>query len=57
MGAIDLSAKGELPLLVSQVTHGDKEHQIYFARQICGDAHHLQLNHVVQTPEETETSA
>lgn len=56
VGAIDLSAEGELPLLVSQVSHGDKEHQIYFARQICGDGHHLQLNHVVQTPGESEPS-
>jgi 7-cyano-7-deazaguanine synthase in queuosine biosynthesis len=56
VGAIDLAAKGELPLLVSQVSHGDKENQVYFARQICGDDHHLQLNHVVDTPGESETS-
>lgn len=56
VGAIDLAAGGELPFLVSQVSHGDKEHQIYFARQICGDGHHLQLNHVVDTPGESDTS-
>jgi len=56
VGAIDLAAKGESPLLVSQVSQGDKAHQTYFARQICGDGHHLQLNHVVKTPGESETS-
>lgn len=56
VGAIDLAAKGESPLLVSQVAHGDKDHQTYFARQISGDGHHLQLNHVVKTPGESETS-
>lgn len=56
IGAIDIVAKGELPLLVSQVSQGDKTHQAYFARQICGDGHHLQLNHIVDTPGESETS-
>ena len=56
VGAIDLSAQGQVPLLVSQVSHGDKEHQSYFARQICGEDHHLQLNHIVRTPGESETS-
>lgn len=56
VGVIDLSAQGESPLLVSQVSQGDKEHQSYFARQICGDGHHLQLNHIVRTPGKSETS-
>lgn len=56
VGAIDLSAQGESPLLVSQVSQGDKEHQSYFAQQVCGDGHHLQLNHIVKTPGESETS-
>ncbi len=56
VGAIDLVAQKELPLLVSQVSKGDKSNQTYFARQICGDDHHLQLNHAVRTPDESETS-
>src|SRR5258706_517014 len=54
-GSIGFAARGELPLLVSQVSKGDKTNQTYFARQICGDDHHLQLNHDVNTPE-SETS-
>jgi 7-cyano-7-deazaguanine synthase in queuosine biosynthesis len=57
VGAIDIAAaQGEMPLLVSQVSKGDKTNQTYFARQICGDEHHLQLNHDVYTPGEAETS-
>lgn len=57
VGAIDLTAnQGELPLLVSQVSKGDKTSQTYFASQIGGHGHHLQLNHDVKTPEESETS-
>jgi hypothetical protein len=56
IGAIDLAAKGESPLLISQVAPGDKVVQTYFASQICGDAHHLQLNHMVRTPGDPETS-
>jgi 7-cyano-7-deazaguanine synthase in queuosine biosynthesis len=56
VGAIDLSSQGQAPLFVSQVSHGDKTTQVYFARQIAGsDGHHLQLNHNVETPE-SETS-
>lgn len=57
VGAIDITAaEGQLPLLVSQVSKGDKMNQTYFAHQICGDNHHLQLNHNVKTPDESETS-
>lgn len=56
VGAIDLSSQGQATLLVSQVSHGDKATQAYFARKITGnDGHHLQLNHKVETPE-SETS-
>lgn len=55
VGGIDLAAAQQLPLLVSQVSRGDAANQIYFARQICGDSHHLQLNHAVRTPD-SETS-
>ena len=56
IGAIDLVDQKELPLLVSQVSKGDKANQSYFAREVCGDSHHLQLNHHVRTPGESETS-
>lgn len=56
IGAIDLSSQGQSPLLVSQIAHGDKTTQVYFAHQITGgDSHHLQLNHNVETPQ-SETS-
>jgi hypothetical protein len=56
IGAIDLAAAQQQPLLVSQVSKGDAANQTYFARQICGDGHHLQLNHDVRTPNDSETS-
>jgi 7-cyano-7-deazaguanine synthase in queuosine biosynthesis len=56
IGAIDLAAAKQLPLLVSQVSKGDAANQTYFARQICGDGHHLQVNHDVRTPNDSETS-
>lgn len=49
-GAIDLAANGKKPLLVSQVSEGDKGHQSEFARNIVGDGHHLQLNHNISSP-------
>lgn len=45
VGALDLSAQNRHPILVSQVSRGDKTSQRNFARQIGGGLCHLQLNH------------
>ena len=55
-GAIDVAANGKKPLLVSQVSKGDKEHQRVFADTIAGTGHHLQLNHNIEVPGEAERS-
>jgi hypothetical protein len=55
-GAIDLVAKGKTPLLVSQVSKGDKDVQRYFANTIAGANHHLQLNHNISLPNVSERS-
>jgi 7-cyano-7-deazaguanine synthase in queuosine biosynthesis len=57
VGAIDLTARdGKKPYLVSQVSVGDKQKQIYFASKIAGGLFHLQLNHVVSCPGTNELS-
>jgi len=55
-GAIDVGALGKKPLLVSQVSDGDKDHQTAFAKAIFGDGHHLQLNHNISSPVVAERS-
>lgn len=55
IGGIDLKTRhGRNPLFVSQVSNGDKEKQTYFAKML--GASHLQLNHVADSPEESERS-
>jgi hypothetical protein len=56
VGAIDLSTKGQVPVLVSQVASGDKTHQRTFAQHIGGGLRHVQLNHLVRPPEKAERS-
>lgn len=54
IGAIDLATAGHRPLLVSQVASGDKTHQQHFAATVGGGLRHLQLNHLVRPPQESE---
>ncbi len=54
VGAIDLAAAGHRPLLVSQVASGDKTHQQQFAATVGGGLRHLQLNHLVRPPHQSE---
>jgi hypothetical protein len=56
VGALDLSAKGQTPFLVSQVATGDKKNQKYFAMKIGGGLSHLQLNHNASCPGTNERS-
>ncbi len=55
-GAIDIVTEGKHPLLVSQVSDGDKESQRTFANAAAGPNHHLQLNHNIRTPGVAERS-
>jgi hypothetical protein len=50
VGALDLRASGRRPLLVSQVSQGDKKSQKFFAHAIAGNYLHLQLNHYASPP-------
>jgi len=45
VGAIDIARHGHKPYAVSQLSRGDREKQICFASNVCGDSCHLQLNH------------
>lgn len=56
VGALDLSAQNRHPVLVSQVSRGDKSCQENFARQIGGGSRHLQLNHCANPPGGVEHS-
>jgi hypothetical protein len=56
VGSIDLSARRQAPLLVSQVAQGDKTNQKTFAESIGGGLRHVQLNHLVTPPEKAERS-
>lgn len=55
-GAIDLVVNGRSPLLVSQISNGDKDNQKTFAAGIAGPNHHLQLNHNITSPGIAERS-
>lgn len=50
IGALDLTAEGRTPLLVSQVAKGDKAKQKELAKLALAKHLHLQLNHNVQPP-------
>lgn len=54
VGAIDLAARGRRPLAVSQVSRGDAEKQVDFAKSIGGGLRHLQLNHNATVPDQEE---
>jgi hypothetical protein len=56
VGAIDLVAEGNTPYLVSQVSPGDKHSQAYFASKIGDGLSHLQLNHNVKCPGNSDRS-
>ena len=56
VGAIDAVASGKRPVLVSQVSQGDKERQSQFTRTLGENLSHLQLNHAVKPPGATERS-
>ena len=56
IGAVDLVADSKTPYTVSQVSAGDKHSQSYFASKIGGGLSHLQLNHNVKCPGDTERS-
>jgi hypothetical protein len=57
VGSLDLVSRyGRQPYLVSQVTKGDKEKQIFFASKIGGGLRHLQLNHDANCPGVNERS-
>ncbi|MDB5335830.1 MAG: hypothetical protein JWN70_1449 [Planctomycetaceae bacterium] len=51
VGALDLTADGLRPLVVSQTVTGDADKQVKFAREIAGGLEHLQLNHNVHWAE------
>jgi hypothetical protein len=55
-GAIDVVSSKKQPLLVSQVSNGDKGNQKDFAIKIAGPGHHLQLNHNIDLPGDSERS-
>lgn len=56
VGAINLVSEGFNPYFASQVASGDKETQNYFAEMISNNSHHLQLNHNIHIPGNTERS-
>ncbi len=56
VGALDLAAAKEKPYLVSQVSDGDKQQQVFFASQIGGGLSHIQLNHNADIPGPGERS-
>jgi hypothetical protein len=56
IGALDLKAAGRNLLLVSQIAKGDKKTQRYLAQVIAGSNRHLQLNHMVHPPVQSERS-
>ena len=56
IGAVDLVADGKTPYAVSQVSAGDKHSQSYFASKIGGGLSHLQLNHNVKCPTDSDRS-
>ncbi|MEJ7928288.1 Qat anti-phage system QueC-like protein QatC [Sphingobium sp. AN641] len=56
IGAIDLCAIGQKPLLVSQVAKGDKFDQQRFAKAIAPNCLHVQINHNASPPVASERS-
>jgi hypothetical protein len=50
IGALDLRGSGSRPLLVSQISQGDKQSQKFFAHEIARNDLHLQLNHYASPP-------
>lgn len=56
IGALDLTAAGNKPYLVSQVSQGDKQTQLFFASQLGNGLAHLQLNHNADCPGANERS-
>ena len=57
VGALDLTGRDGLrPFAASQVAIGDKQIQADFARRIGNCLRHLQLNHNINAPDETERS-
>jgi 7-cyano-7-deazaguanine synthase in queuosine biosynthesis len=56
VGAIDLTAAGTKPFVVSQTVRGDADKQAEFAAKIGGGLRHLQLNHNVRVPGVPEAS-
>lgn len=57
IGTVDLVKRNGLnPYAVSQIAHGDKPRQIFFASEIGGGLDHLQLNHNTICPGKPERS-
>lgn len=56
VGALDLTALGQLPLLVSQIAKGDSPTQLRYARSVGGAGRHIQWNHNVKVVHPTERS-
>ena len=57
VGVVDLASRDvRRPYLVSQIAHGDKAKQSFFASQIGGGLKHLQLNHRANSPGLNERS-
>jgi len=56
IGAIDLVAAGQRPLLVSQIAKGDKKAQLRFAKAVAPSSLHVQVNHNTQHVGRSERS-
>jgi 7-cyano-7-deazaguanine synthase in queuosine biosynthesis len=56
VGMLDLVTAGRVPLLVSQISAGDKAHQQTFAACAGATARHIQLNHNVRPSGPSELS-
>lgn len=55
-GAIDLAARGDRRVAISETVRGDGEKQIDFARRIGGGLRHFQLNSNASVPGEDDTT-
>ena len=56
IGALDLVASGQTPLLVSQIAKGDKIDQRRFAKIVAPNNLHIQFNHNASPPVQSERS-
>lgn len=56
IGGIDAITSGRRPVLVSQISQGDKKRQSDFARVLGKDLSHIQLNHAANPPGQRERS-